>query len=266
MTKRPPQLPLADGTLAAASALGRTVMRPDVTQVLDDYRRLSTDEQRAQFADHFLGRTAGVMEEIWPTFYEMLKRIEEGQLYSKPGHLVGNHTYGSFREYFEYRVGRPFETWAQLEGTYHYAKKYAPNLLQKAFAIARNMKERATQGAQAVAQEIREGLEINKGAGPPSRETTGNHHIMMITGGKPTGYATSAEYLTLRIARERRDILDRMCEGQFPSVRAAALEAGIAPRAQTVRMDDAESAARTLRKHMPPSVLAGLIELLTKED
>lgn len=69
-----------------------------------------------------------------------------------------------------------------------------------------------------------------------------------------------------RIARDRPDILDRACAGEFPSARAAALEAGVAPRTQSVRMDDPESAARTLRKHMPRESLLRLIELLTKED
>jgi len=36
--------------------------------------------------------------------------------------------------------------------------------------------------------------------------------------------STNADYLTARIARDRPDILDRMKAGEFPSVRAAAME------------------------------------------
>ena len=42
--------------------------------------------------------------------------------------------------------------------------------------------------------------------------------------------STNADYLTARIARDRPDILERMKAGEFPSVRAAALEAGIVRR------------------------------------
>ena len=39
--------------------------------------------------------------------------------------------------------------------------------------------------------------------------------------------SNSADYLTARIARDRPDILERMKAGEFPSVRQAAIEAGI---------------------------------------
>jgi hypothetical protein len=57
-----------------------------------------------------------------------------------------------------------------------------------------------------------------------------------------------------------------MAAGEFPSVRAAAVEAGIAPHIQSVRMDDPDSAARTLRRHMPREALVRLAELLIKEE
>ncbi|MEM9116939.1 MAG: hypothetical protein AAGD09_03545 [Cyanobacteria bacterium P01_F01_bin.56] len=43
----------------------------------------------------------------------------------------------------------------------------------------------------------------------------------------------SPEYLAARIARDRPDILEKMKGGEYPSVRAAAVEAGIVkPRKQ----------------------------------
>jgi len=68
-----------------------------------------------------------------------------------------------------------------------------------------------------------------------------------------------------RIARDHPDILDRACAGEFPSARAAAVEAGIAPRTQTIRMDDAESAARAIRRHMPPDTRRALARLLMND-
>ena len=49
---------------------------------------------------------------------------------------------------------------------------------------------------------------------------------------KPLGKrGPTADYLTARIARDRPDVLDRMTAGEFKSVRAAAIEAGISPMA-----------------------------------
>jgi hypothetical protein len=77
---------------------------------------------------------------------------------------------------------------------------------------------------------------------------------------------TSADYLTRRIARDHPDIFERLKAGEFRSARAAALEAGVIHRTQTIRVDDAASAARTLRKHMSPDQLVELAHLLLEES
>lgn len=260
-TASQPRLPIADGKLAAASALGRTVMHPDVTQVLDDYRRLSTDEQRARYADHFLSRTAHVLDEIWPAFYELLKQVEEGELYKEPGYVGGDQVFGSFKEYFEYRVGRPYDTWAELESTYHYAQDYKPELLEAAFpdAIGRMQAEIAD-----IKRRLDRGGVINVG---PGRIPTDSNNADNISISPGRSFGSSAKYLTRRIARDRPDIAARMGAGEFPSAAAAARAAGISQRPViSVRLDDAESAARTLRKHMPADVLAELVRILTEQE
>ena len=255
----------AKGHLAAAGALSKTVLHPDVGRVLETYRRLDSEEAKARYADHFLGRTAHFMDEIWPTFYELLKRVEDGELYRKPGYLGGDKVFDSFKDYWEYRVGQPFEHWAELESTYQYAATFRRDLFRKTFTVARNMKERAVQKAQKLARAIKEeGLVINEGDGRPSREEASNPDIIRVS--PRDAFGTNAEYLARRIARDHPDVLDRMAAGEFPSVIKAAIAAGIAPRTQTIRIDDPESVARTLRKHMPREALARLIELLTKED
>jgi len=255
-----------DGQLKAAGALSRTVLNPDVQRVLDDYRRLNTDEARARYADHFLSRTAHVMDEIWPTFYELLKRVEDGKLYSDPAYLGEGRTFGTFQEYFEHRVGRPFETWSEMETTYHYARDYAPGLLKKAFGKARDARDAAQQAIQAGTDFLRakkDGLKINEGAGPLTGEEKANADIISISPGRKFG--TNVDYLARRIARDRPDVLERMAAGEFRSVRAAAIEANIAPRTQSVRMDDAESAARAIHKHMPPDTRRALARLLMND-
>lgn len=78
-----------------------------------------------------------------------------------------------------------------------------------------------------------------------------------------TGKGTSADYLTRRIVRDHPEIAARMEAGEFASVRAAALEAGIVHRTVSVRPDDPPAVARALRKHMTPAQVAELRDLLT---
>jgi len=97
--------------------------------------------------------------------------------------------------------------------------------------------------------------------GRPSLASTENANSISIADDRR--YGTSADYLTRRIARDRPDILGRMAAGEFPSARAAALEAGIVHRTVTVRLDPA-AAARILRKHMTPDQLSTLARLLVE--
>jgi len=60
--------------------------------------------------------------------------------------------------------------------------------------------------------------------GPPTKDEKANCDVVTIT---ETGRGNSADYLTARIARKYPDILERMKAGEFPSVRQAAIEAGI---------------------------------------
>ncbi len=54
---------------------------------------------------------------------------------------------------------------------------------------------------------------------PASDDKTLSHNVL--------SQGTDADYLTARIARDRPDILERMKAGEYPSVRRAAMDAGI---------------------------------------
>ena len=63
--------------------------------------------------------------------------------------------------------------------------------------------------------------EVGKGKPGPGRGNITADNISRFN------YGTNADYLTARIARDHPDILERMKDGKFKSVRAAAKEAGI---------------------------------------
>jgi len=69
------------------------------------------------------------------------------------------------------------------------------------------------------------------------------------------GRGNSAEYLTSRIARDNPDILNRMKEGEFPSVRAAAKEAGLVKQRISISLEPSK-AARTIRRHFDDAGVA----------
>jgi hypothetical protein len=71
----------------------------------------------------------------------------------------------------------------------------------------------------------------------------------------------SQEYLTARIARDRPDILERMKAGEFKSVRAAAMEAGIVKERVTFLKDPAHAAA-AIKRHFSAAEVAAIKELL----
>jgi hypothetical protein len=68
-----------------------------------------------------------------------------------------------------------------------------------------------------------------------------------------------------RLARQAPEEYAAVRRGE-KSVNAAAISAGIRKRRIPVRLDSPESAAETLRKHMPPEGRRRLAELLTEED
>jgi hypothetical protein len=78
---------------------------------------------------------------------------------------------------------------------------------------------------------------------------------------KATDGGTSAEYLTARIARDNPEILERMKAGEFPSVRAAALEAGIVQKRVSVPID-VTKAASAIQKHFTPEEVAQIFEII----
>jgi hypothetical protein len=74
------------------------------------------------------------------------------------------------------------------------------------------------------------------------------------------GDRRAGDYLTARIARDRPDILEDMKAGKYPSVRAAALQAGIVKARVSVPLDPVGAAA-VLARHFD---IEALIDALCK--
>lgn len=79
---------------------------------------------------------------------------------------------------------------------------------------------------------------------------------------RPSG--TSKDYALRRLRKDAPELHAEVLAGNL-SAHAAMVKAGFRPKTFTVRPDPA-SAARTLRRHMPPDALRSLARLLTDEE
>ena len=102
---------------------------------------------------------------------------------------------------------------------------------------------RLLRGAQEVGPGYRSDLQ------PPSDSNGG------LTQGEASAYTAE------RLAREAPEEYEAVKRGE-KTVHAAAISAGIRRRRIPVRLDSPESAAETLRKHMPPDTRRALARLL----
>lgn len=237
----------AHGSHAAAA------LAPDrVEEALQEFRRLNSREARAAFADYWIGVWAQDFEFAWSMVYELLNLVNEEELFRDPRRVGpsapgapeahgAKNSYASFAEYFEDRVKRPFERWAELEGTYRYVSNYAPELRVVPYGEARN-KAIGTHGGDRKSQQFQ-----------------GDNSTLK------SGRGTSADYTVARLRRDDPRLADAVERGEL-SANQAAIRAGFRRRTGTVRLDDPDSAARTLRKFMPPEARLRLAELLTREE
>lgn len=241
-----------------------TKYAPDkVRKAVKEFEALNSREARAAFADHWIGIWSRDFDYAWPMVYELLRQVDEDQLWADPkrvGPLApgGPETHGekesydSFAAYFEDRVGRSFHVWADLEDTYQYARRYQPELFDNAWKVASRARSL-------------DGVVINNKAGRPSQQETAENcsNATNIREGVNSG---SAEYLARRIKRDHPEIHERMKAGEFSSVRAAALEARIVRPTCQIYTDDPVSIAATLRRRLDPSILEAVLKELTDND
>lgn len=84
-----------------------------------------------------------------------------------------------------------------------------------------------------------------------------------------TNGGTRPDYLTARIARERPDVWDRMKQGEFTSIRAAAWEAGITlptpPRKMTLT-GNLDKVSEALREHYTDEQIKDLARKLLEGE
>lgn len=227
-----------------ASVSGQGVASQEfVRDYLEEYHRLNTPEARAAFALHWVDIAAKRLDHTWPTLYELLALIRDQELFRKQG-------FERFEAYLKDRLGLTWETFVELERVHHFAHTCAPELKLRRYADARAVVELAIAAVKT--DPLPEQGQIGNG------RSRNNNVISTIQG-------NSQNYLTARIARDHPEILDRMKAGEFGSVRAAALVAGIVKPVYTIP-HDIPRAARLLLKHFSAAEIAELVRLLVTQE
>jgi len=127
-SQRDKEIAIAQGAGKAKRAAGKAVHGLTHTEVLADFYKLQSDDARAAFARTWLAKSSEALNETWSVVYELLKILEEKELYKKESSLNNSKIYGSFQEFFEDTFKRPLEELARLEADYNYVSKYVHEL------------------------------------------------------------------------------------------------------------------------------------------
>jgi hypothetical protein len=196
--------------------------------ILEEFAALS-DDGRAAFAHAWVAKTAHRLERTWPVFYRLLKIIEEKQIY-RNALILGygkdqGISYQNFAEYFEAVVKRPFAEWAELEDTYHYVARFAPDLFQRSYSEAKGVR---VQGRMRLANEQTTGKVLPEGGDQKSEE---RKSLLKLSSDSQAhraeqfGISRSSQQKLDRLARDFPDLFNQVKQGKL-SIDRAGKEAG----------------------------------------
>ena len=97
----------------------------------------------------------------------------------------------------------------------------------------------AVETGKTAAQKLHEAPKLKQHGG--TRNTGQDYNIIL-----PSNQGTEAKYLAGRLKRDHPEIADRVARGEYRSIRAAALDAGIIKPKKTVPIDTPERAIQAL--------------------
>lgn len=259
---RPPDS-VATGRMAASqSPVG--LLHPDLDEPLADFQRLNSVEARAAFADRWILRSARRLEEVWPMLYELLRIVRDGELFSKAGYLEQGRTYPDFKAYFEDVVKQPFTRWGELEATYHFVERYAPELRLQPYSIAND--GRISAAARATVDDPRR-LDPGRPSSsdwvsPGDGKIRGPRIYSQKDRASRNQVSVRTQQTLDRLARSRPDLLQRVIAGDIGATEAERLLTG---RPRRIRVPvEPTAAARMLREHFSADELSELVSLLAE--
>ena len=211
---------------------------------------MQRDILRAAFADKWIGLVADRLEHIWPVFYQLLKLVETEQLYARAGALHDHAPFATFQAYWEARTGRALDEWVALEQTYTYCCTYRPDLVQQLYQVAQKALYTSTPA-----------LQEGRGGAPEGNKNAAKNNHGHIQGCYPSQNGTTTTYRIARLKRDYPAIAEGLAQGEYRSVRAACLAAGLVQEEAPLT-----TLHRVWRKVRPEDRLRFLTEMLTTNE
>jgi hypothetical protein len=235
------------------STKGGGILVPEHEEILRDFRRLNTEDARAAFADRWVRLATERLDVTWPVLYELLRVIRDRKLYENARAMEGKQSLASFEEYWDQVVRKPFDTWRELEETYHFVSTQAPELMRAPFEQASGAREKAMAAAAATTGEVLPADGYVADRIEPTDETDKRkgrqivHPISQRERAKGNGIGVVTQKKLDRIARDHPELHEKVKAGEL-SVNGAAIEAGFITRTVPMPLDP-EGAARCLARH-----------------
>jgi hypothetical protein len=233
-----------------ASQSGGGLRTPQCDEILRDFYRFKEKSARAAFADEWVRLMARQLDRSWVVLYELLALIRSDRIYENASYMADGKTCSSFEEYWKQVVGKPFETWAELERTYHFIAENAPELLKTTFDQAKQF----TRGQIAAQQTTREDVPEKQG----ERTDIGKFpKLSQLKRGEANGITGRTQKKIDRLARDFPEYHAKVRAGEL-SVHGACVAAGIAQRTISIP-DNPQDASRAIVRHFQGEALLTLI-------
>lgn len=217
-----------------ASIMSPGVIHSDVDRVRLEYARLNTDEAKGAFADKLIRSMASRLNDTWPILYHLLAIIRDRKVFEMPELVEGGRACPDFKTYFEEVVGRPFDTWGEMEQVHHFVSEFKPELLRGSYEEAqKGAREIKTLldalnnkaplgnhgGIREAIQAVREMLEEPDQASEPDAgqgSKSGNQNLAQTE-----HRGTTSAYRIRKLRRDHPTVAARLDAGEFKSVAAA---------------------------------------------
>lgn len=250
---------VAKGRMRAASRGGGLIM-DEVTEILNDFRRLNNEDARAAFADKWVRLASDRLEYTWPVLYELLRIIRDRKLYEVAERMEDRQARGSFEEYLEQVVRQPFEVWEKLEQTYHFVTTTRPDLAGAPFKVACGARQKAMNAAGVTTGEVQPRGGDRKSEERKSKCKLHNDIPSANERASSNNISRRTQIKLDRLARDFPQLHEKVKLGKL-SINAAAIEAGLAVRTVPLPLDPLK-AARVILRHFEGDRLAALIAAL----
>ncbi len=111
-------------------------MSAEAREALDHYYTLNSPVARANYSRHLIEVLSYYMDDAWPIIYEVLDTVKTKELYKLPD-AHSKTTFKDFDDFFTQTCKKPFETWAELESTYHFVAENDPSFFEKTLKKAK---------------------------------------------------------------------------------------------------------------------------------